>query len=89
MDRLNLPMDKTFVNIDKYGNTSSASIPIAMDEARKAGRLKKGDILLLVAIGGGLTWGFRLLDGKQKSRAPFPRTGNPIRGDGKGFLRNI
>ncbi len=61
MDRLNLPMDKTFVNIDKYGNTSSASIPIAMDEARKAGRLNKGDILLLVAIGGGLTWGVSVI----------------------------
>jgi len=57
MERLGLPMDKTFVNIGKYGNTSSASIPIAMDEARKAGRLNKGDILMLVAIGGGLTWG--------------------------------
>ncbi|MEK7700359.1 MAG: beta-ketoacyl-ACP synthase III [Planctomycetota bacterium] len=57
MERLGLSMDKTFVNIGKYGNTSSASIPIAMDEARKAGRLNKGDILMLVAIGGGLTWG--------------------------------
>lgn len=57
MERLGLPMDKTFVNIGKYGNTSSASIPIAMDEARKVGRLNKGDILMLVAIGGGLTWG--------------------------------
>jgi len=61
MERLGLPMDKTFVNIDKYGNTSSASIPIAMDEARKAGRLNKGDFLLLVAIGGGLTWGVSVI----------------------------
>lgn len=57
MEKLGLPMEKTFVNIDKYGNTSSASIPIAIDEARKEGRLSKGDIVMLVAFGGGLTWG--------------------------------
>ncbi|MCF6157783.1 MAG: ketoacyl-ACP synthase III [wastewater metagenome] len=57
MERLGLPMEKAFVNIDKYGNTSSASVPIAIDEARKEGRLKRGDIVMLVAFGGGLTWG--------------------------------
>lgn len=57
MEKLGLPMEKAFVNIDKYGNTSSASIPIAIDEARKEGRLSKGDIVMLVAFGGGLTWG--------------------------------
>ena len=57
MEKLGLPMEKAFVNIDKYGNTSSASIPIAIDEARKEGRLHKGDIVMLVAFGGGLTWG--------------------------------
>lgn len=57
MEKLGLPMEKAFVNIDKYGNTSSASVPIAMDEARKEGRLRKGDIVMLVAFGGGLTWG--------------------------------
>ncbi|MEB2309048.1 MAG: ketoacyl-ACP synthase III [Candidatus Brocadiaceae bacterium] len=57
MEKLGLPMEKAFVNIDKYGNTSSASIPIAIDEARKEGRLSKGDLVMLVAFGGGLTWG--------------------------------
>ncbi len=55
--RLKLPMEKVFVNIDKYGNTSAASIPIALDEARKSGRVKPGDITLLVAFGAGFTWG--------------------------------
>lgn len=55
--RLKLPMEKVFVNIDKYGNTSSASIPIALDEARKSGRIQPGDITLLVAFGAGFTWG--------------------------------
>ena len=55
-DRLGLPHDKAFINLDKYGNTSAATIPVALDEANKAGRLKRGDILLLVAFGGGFTW---------------------------------
>ncbi len=55
--RLGLPMEKVFVNIDKYGNTSSASIPIALDEALKQGRIKKGDLILFVAFGAGFTWG--------------------------------
>lgn len=55
--RLKLPMEKVFVNIDKYGNTSAASIPIALDEARKSGRIQPGDITLLVAFGAGFTWG--------------------------------
>jgi 3-oxoacyl-[acyl-carrier-protein] synthase-3 len=55
--RLKLPMEKVFVNIDKYGNTSSASIPIALEEARKSGRIKPGDITVLVAFGAGFTWG--------------------------------
>jgi 3-oxoacyl-[acyl-carrier-protein] synthase III len=57
MEKLSLPMDKAYVNIDRYGNTSSASIPIALDEAVRAGRLKKGDHVAFVAFGGGLTWG--------------------------------
>jgi len=57
MEKLGLPMEKAFVNIDKYGNTSSASVPIAIDEARKKGHLRKGDIVMLVAFGGGVTWG--------------------------------
>lgn len=59
--RLKLPMEKVFINIEKYGNTSSASIPIALDEAIKAGRVKGGDYILFVAFGAGLTWGATLV----------------------------
>jgi 3-oxoacyl-[acyl-carrier-protein] synthase-3 len=52
-----LPMDKVFVNVDRYGNMSSATIPVAMDEAITGGRLQPGMNLLLVAFGAGLTWG--------------------------------
>ena len=54
--KLGLPPEKVFVNIDKYGNTSAASIPIALDEAWRAGKIQKGDVLIFVAFGGGLTW---------------------------------
>lgn len=54
--RLKLPMEKVIVNVDKYGNTSAASIPLAMDEAIKDGKLKNGDIIVLVGFGAGLTW---------------------------------
>jgi 3-oxoacyl-[acyl-carrier-protein] synthase-3 len=60
-DRLGLPMDKFLVNIDKYGNTSAASIPIALDEAVTTGRVKDGDYILLEAFGGGLTWASALI----------------------------
>ena len=59
--RLNLPMDKVVVNIEKYGNTSAASIPIALGEAVEDGRIKRGDLVLMVAFGAGLTWGALLL----------------------------
>jgi 3-oxoacyl-[acyl-carrier-protein] synthase-3 len=49
-------MDKVFVNVDRYGNTSSASIPIALDEAMASGRVGKGSIVLLVSFGAGFTW---------------------------------
>lgn len=55
--RLNVPDEKIFVNIAEYGNTSSASIPIAMTEAKQQGRMKSGDLVLLVSFGGGLVWG--------------------------------
>lgn len=55
--RLNMPMEKVYVNIDKYGNTSSASIPIGIDEIRNGGNYKPGMKLLLVAFGAGFTWG--------------------------------
>ncbi|WP_418627450.1 beta-ketoacyl-ACP synthase III [Anaerosinus sp.] len=54
--RLHLPMDKVFVNVNKYGNTSAASIPIALAEAVKERHFKKGDIIVLVGFGAGLTW---------------------------------
>lgn len=56
MERLGLPADKAFVNIDRYGNTSAASIPIALDEAVRSGRVKQGDAVVFVAFGAGLTW---------------------------------
>jgi 3-oxoacyl-[acyl-carrier-protein] synthase-3 len=59
--RLHFKDDQIFINIHKYGNTSAASIPIALNEARSTGRLKKGDIVLLVAFGGGLTWGANVI----------------------------
>jgi len=59
--RLKLPEEKMFINIDKYGNTSSASIPIALDEAVTEGKVKKGDLVVLVAFGAGLTWGVNLI----------------------------
>ncbi|EDY81428.1 3-oxoacyl-(acyl-carrier-protein) synthase III [Verrucomicrobiia bacterium DG1235] len=59
--RLHIPIERFFLNLDKYGNTSAASIPIALDEAVRAGRLKSGDTILLVAFGAGLTWGSTLL----------------------------
>ncbi|HKZ57777.1 MAG TPA: beta-ketoacyl-ACP synthase III [Thermodesulfovibrionales bacterium] len=60
-DRLGLPMDKVLINLDKYGNTSAASIPIALDEAVMTGRIKDGDYILLEAFGGGLTWASALI----------------------------
>lgn len=58
---LEMPIDKFYVNLDRYGNTSSATIPLALDEARRAGRIKPGDITLLVAFGAGLTYGATLV----------------------------
>ena len=55
-EKLGLPFEKVYVNIDRYGNTSAASIPIALDEARREGLINPGDLVVLVAFGGGLTW---------------------------------
>jgi 3-oxoacyl-[acyl-carrier-protein] synthase-3 len=60
-DRLGIPIDKVLVNLDKYGNTSAASIPIALDEALRTGRIKVGDYVLLEAFGAGLTWASALI----------------------------
>ena len=56
MQKLGLPPEKAFVNIDRYGNTSAASIPIALDEAWRGGKVAPGDVLIFVAFGAGLTW---------------------------------
>ena len=59
--RLNLPKEKVFVNIEEYGNTSAASVPIAFDECYRAGKIKLGDIVIFVAFGAGLTWGANVI----------------------------
>ena len=60
-ERLGLPREKVFTNVDRYGNTSAASVPIALDEAIESGRIRDGDLVMLNACGGGLTWGANLL----------------------------
>jgi 3-oxoacyl-[acyl-carrier-protein] synthase-3 len=60
-ERLNLSMDKVVVNLDKFGNTSSASVPMALDEAVRTGRIRQNDYILLEAFGGGLTWASALI----------------------------
>jgi len=60
-EKLNLPMDKVVVTVDRHGNTSAASIPLALDEAVRGGRIQKGQLLLIEAMGGGLTWGAALV----------------------------
>ena len=61
MERLGWGLDKLFINIDKYGNTSAASVPIALDEAVRAGRVTKEKLAVFVAFGAGLTWGGTLI----------------------------
>ena len=56
IEKLGMPAEKVYVNIDRYGNTSAASIPIALDEAWRAGRVRQGDVIIFVAFGAGLTW---------------------------------
>lgn len=60
--KLKLPMDKVVVTVDQHGNTSAASIPLALDHAVRQGQVRKGDTLLLEGVGGGFTWGSVLLD---------------------------
>jgi 3-oxoacyl-[acyl-carrier-protein] synthase-3 len=60
-ERLGLSQDKVLINLDRYGNTSASSIPIALDEAVRTGRVREGDYILLEAFGGGLTWGSVLI----------------------------
>ncbi|MFB0554189.1 MAG: beta-ketoacyl-ACP synthase III [Phycisphaerae bacterium] len=60
--RLNLPDEKVFLNINEYGNTSAASVPIAIDECVRKGKIKRGDIIILVSFGAGLTWGANVIE---------------------------
>ena len=59
--RLGLPEDRIFVNIQRYGNTSAATIPIGLHESLRTGRVKSGDLILLIAFGAGFTWGSALI----------------------------
>ena len=60
-ERLAIPLERCILNIERYGNTSAASIPIALDESVREGKVKKGDLILFTAFGGGLTWGAGLV----------------------------
>jgi len=59
--KLGLPMDRVVVTVDRHGNTSAASVPLALDTAVRDGRVQRGDLLLLEAFGGGFTWGSALV----------------------------
>jgi 3-oxoacyl-[acyl-carrier-protein] synthase-3 len=59
--RIGLPMERTIVTVAEHGNTSSASVPLALDVGVRDGRIKRGDLLLLEAFGGGFTWGSALI----------------------------
>jgi 3-oxoacyl-[acyl-carrier-protein] synthase-3 len=61
-DRLKIPIEKFFVNLDKYGNTSAAAVAMALDEANRTGRIKHGDYVLMVVFGGGLTWASTIIE---------------------------
>jgi len=67
-ERIGLPREKVVVNLDRYGNTSAASIPLALDEAVKAGRVHRGSLLVLVGFGAGLTWGANVLRWSREQR---------------------
>jgi len=59
--KMKIPMERVIVNLNKYGNTSAASIPMALHEAIKEGKIKKNDIVALAGFGGGLTWGSSII----------------------------
>ena len=61
LDRVGIPVDRCWINLDRYGNTSSASLPLSLDEANRAGRLKEGDLIAMMAIGAGMAWGSALM----------------------------
>ena len=61
VDRIALPMERVIVTVQEHGNTSTASVPLALNAGISDGRIKRGDLLLLNALGGGMTWGSALL----------------------------
>jgi len=61
-DRLDIPLEKFYMNLDRYGNTSAAAVAIALDEANRSGRIKAGDYVLMVVFGGGLTWASTIIE---------------------------
>jgi 3-oxoacyl-[acyl-carrier-protein] synthase-3 len=60
--KLGIPRERMVVNVDRYGNTSSGSIPLALADAQEEGRLKDGDLVLMTGMGAGLTWGSALIE---------------------------
>jgi 3-oxoacyl-[acyl-carrier-protein] synthase-3 len=70
--RLGIPAERTMVNIDRYGNTSAASIPLALCEAAASGRLADGDLVLVAGFGAGMTWATALLRWGYRGRGPEP-----------------
>ncbi len=61
LERVGIPLDRCWMNLDRYGNTSSASLPLSLDEANRAGRMKAGDLVAMMAIGAGMAWGSALV----------------------------
>jgi 3-oxoacyl-[acyl-carrier-protein] synthase-3 len=61
LKRLEIPLEKCHLNIEEVGNTSSASVPVTLDQANRKGALKDGDLILMMAIGGGMAWGSALV----------------------------
>lgn len=61
-ERVDIPMERIVVNLDRYGNTTAATVPVALDEAVRDGRIQRGDVLLIVVFGGGFTWGAMVLE---------------------------
>jgi 3-oxoacyl-[acyl-carrier-protein] synthase-3 len=57
LQRVEIPIEKCWINLDKYGNTSAASVPMALDEINRAGKLKRGDLIAMMAVGAGMAWG--------------------------------
>jgi 3-oxoacyl-[acyl-carrier-protein] synthase-3 len=56
-EKIKVPKDKVFINVEEYGNMASACLPVALDQARKQGKIKAGDLVLLVGFGSGYVWG--------------------------------